>query len=47
MALPPPGARWSPRLSNDMLTYLVGLVVVDGQDVPTVARQSLTAEGLL
>lgn len=37
----------SARLTNDMLTYLVGQVVIDGQDVPTVARSFLTANGLL
>jgi osmoprotectant transport system substrate-binding protein len=37
----------SARLSNDVLTYLVGQVVIDGQEIPTVARGFLTANGLL
>jgi osmoprotectant transport system substrate-binding protein len=37
----------SARLSNDALTDLVGQVVIDGQDVATVARRFLTTNGLL
>lgn len=37
----------SARLSNDTLTDLVGRVVIDGQEIPTVARAFLTANGLL
>jgi osmoprotectant transport system substrate-binding protein len=37
----------SARLSNDTLTDLVGQVVIDGQEVPTVARGFLAANGLL
>ena len=37
----------SARLSNDVLTYLVGQVVIDGLEVPAVARDFLTANGLL
>ena len=37
----------SARLSDDTLTDLVGQVVIDGEDVPTVARRFLTANRLL
>jgi osmoprotectant transport system substrate-binding protein len=37
----------SARLSNDMLTDLVGQVVIDGEEIPTVAGRFLTANGLL
>ena len=37
----------SVSLSNDTLTELVGQVVIDGQEIPTVARQFLTENGLL
>lgn len=37
----------SARLSNDTLTELVGRVVIDGQDVATVARAFLTENDLL
>jgi osmoprotectant transport system substrate-binding protein len=37
----------SARLSNDVLTYLVGQIVIDGQEIPAVARGFLTANGLL
>jgi osmoprotectant transport system substrate-binding protein len=37
----------SARLTNDTLTDLVGQVVIDGQDVSSVAREFLTANGLL
>jgi osmoprotectant transport system substrate-binding protein len=37
----------SASLSSDILTQLVGRVVIDGGDVPTVAREFLTAYGLL
>jgi osmoprotectant transport system substrate-binding protein len=37
----------SARLSTDRVTRLVGKVVIDGEDVPTVARDFLTANGLL
>jgi osmoprotectant transport system substrate-binding protein len=37
----------SARLSNDTLTELVRQVVIDGQQVPTVARRFLSSNGLL
>ena len=37
----------SARLSNDTLTDLIGQVVIDGQDVQTVARRFLIANDLL
>jgi osmoprotectant transport system substrate-binding protein len=37
----------SARLSTERVTELVGEVVIDGQDIPTVARGFLTANGLL
>jgi osmoprotectant transport system substrate-binding protein len=37
----------SARLSSDTVTDLVGKVVIDGQDVATVAREFLAANGLL
>ena len=37
----------SARLTSDVLTYLVGQVVIDGLDVPAVARGFLSANGLL
>jgi osmoprotectant transport system substrate-binding protein len=37
----------SARLGNDTLTFLVGQVVIDGRDIPSVARGFLTANGLL
>jgi len=37
----------SARLSSQDVTALVGKVVIDGQTVPTVAREYLTANGLL
>ena len=37
----------SARLSTEEMTNLVGQVVIDGQDVATVARASLTRNGLL
>jgi osmoprotectant transport system substrate-binding protein len=37
----------SAQLSSDTVTELVGKVVIDGQDVPAVARAFLTANGLL
>ena len=37
----------SASLSNDTLTDLVGQIVIDGQDVPTVARGFLTENDLL
>jgi osmoprotectant transport system substrate-binding protein len=37
----------SARLSSGVLTYLIGQVVIDGLDVPDVARGFLTANGLL
>ncbi|HET8525312.1 MAG TPA: ABC transporter substrate-binding protein [Actinomycetota bacterium] len=37
----------SARLSNDTLTDLVGRVVIDGQEIQTVAREFLTTNGLL
>lgn len=37
----------SARLSSQDVTALVGKVVIDGQSVPAVARQYLTANGLL
>ena len=37
----------SARLSNDTLTELVRQVVIDGQQVPTVARRYLSSNGLL
>jgi osmoprotectant transport system substrate-binding protein len=37
----------SARLSNEVLTHLVGKVVIDGGQIPTVAREFLTANGLL
>ena len=36
----------SARLSTEKVTELVGKVVIDGQDVATVARDFLTANGL-
>jgi osmoprotectant transport system substrate-binding protein len=37
----------SARLTNDVLTDLLGQVVIHGQDVPTVARRFLSANGLV
>jgi osmoprotectant transport system substrate-binding protein len=37
----------SARLSSQTVTELVGKVVIDGQDVPAVAREFLSANGLL
>ena len=37
----------SARLTNDTLTDLVGQVVIDGEEIPSVARRFLTANGLL
>jgi osmoprotectant transport system substrate-binding protein len=37
----------SARLSTERVTELVGEVVIDGQDISTVARGFLTANGLL
>jgi osmoprotectant transport system substrate-binding protein len=37
----------SARLSTEKVTELVGEVVIDGQDIPTVARGFLSANGLL
>jgi glycine betaine/choline ABC-type transport system substrate-binding protein len=37
----------SARLTTQNVTKLVGDVVIDGEDVPTVARQFLTENGLL
>ena len=37
----------SARLSSDAVTELVGKVVIDGQEVPAVARSFLAANGLL
>ena len=37
----------SARLSSETMTELVGHVVIDGQDVATVATGFLTANGLL
>ena len=37
----------SARLSTEKVTELVGNVVIDGQDVATVANGFLTANGLL
>jgi osmoprotectant transport system substrate-binding protein len=37
----------SASLSTENVTQLVGKVVIDGEDVPTVARDFLTANGLL
>ena len=37
----------SARLSTEKVTELVGKVVIDGQDVATVANGFLTANGLL
>ena len=37
----------SVRLSSDTVTDLVGKVVIDGQDVATVATAFLAANGLL
>ena len=37
----------SARLSSEVLTYLLGQVVIDGRDVPAVARGFLSANGLL
>jgi hypothetical protein len=37
----------SARLSTETVTELVGEVVIDGRDIPTVAQGFLTANGLL
>jgi glycine betaine/choline ABC-type transport system substrate-binding protein len=37
----------SARLSTEKMTELVGNVVIDGQDVASVARAFLTENGLL
>ena len=37
----------SARLTNDVLTYLVGQIVIDGKEIADVARGFLTANGLL
>ena len=37
----------SARLTSEVLTYLLGQVVIDGRDVPSVARGFLSANGLL
>jgi glycine betaine/choline ABC-type transport system substrate-binding protein len=37
----------SAQLSTERVTELVGEVVIDGQDISTVARGFLTANGLL
>jgi osmoprotectant transport system substrate-binding protein len=37
----------SAELSNDTVTELVREVVIDGEDVPTVARRFLTSKDLL
>ena len=37
----------SAELTSDTVTALVGQVVIDGEEVPTVARRFLTANGLL
>jgi glycine betaine/choline ABC-type transport system substrate-binding protein len=37
----------SARLSTEKVTELVGEVVIDGQDISTVARGFLTTNGLL
>jgi osmoprotectant transport system substrate-binding protein len=39
--------RVSASLSSEIVTQLVGRVVIGGKDVPTVAREFLTAYGLL
>ena len=37
----------SAQLSNEKVTELVGKVVLDGQDVPAVAKEFLNENGLL